>query len=274
MAVDYYCLAAAIVIETGVNDGIRFTDSFGTVDATLAAGTHFLYGGGTEANDFGKIVGDALTAASAGSGGDTLTCAYTGKVTAGGVTGAAVITSDDAFTILGTHANTTLDLGLLGLVDGADHVAGGGATVTSTLSPSRTWCSDQPPTLVDGDRVEAEVVQHVGPQGQRHTFAKSDPIEYRRLRFEYTHKDRVWEDDSSADLARTFHAWWKNARKGQPVRLYKENETSGDLGVMAAADLVGAGTYVLSEPLGAWKPQRDTAVPTWAWELELAEYFA
>lgn len=270
---DFHVLAAEIVV-TSANNVIRVEeDTAGTpsaFDVELTAGSYWLYGDGTEANDFCKHLADRLTAESAAHGdSNTYTVAYVADVgsTALQNTGAVTVTSSGTtINFLGGHANQTFDNQIFGF---ANATSGPGTSLESALSPTYTWCSNGPAVLIYPSSVSGSVMQHRTQEGQRHTFRNSDTVNMRRLAFSYVEPTRVWL--TAGYIGLSFEAFWDVLLDGKRVQVYKEQIATGtDLDTLGAADLIG--TFVLSAPLDTWEPLADSQIPTFGWEIELATY--
>jgi hypothetical protein len=271
MTVSYYVLCAPHTLTASNNDIVVSEDGGADTTISLGVGDFYCYGDGSETNDLCKAIADALN--NEGTFSNTYTATYAADIDGSGRTGAVTITTNGtSLNIKGAHANSTFDWYTVGH---ANATSGPFTSYSGVLSPSITWLSDQPPELVDGDRVEGRAVQHRAPSGgSRHTFVVEDPVEHRRLRYNFTHKERAWSRDSNGGITVPYSAfqyhWETHYRKGKTLRLYSEDISSGTtLDTLSSADLIG--TFVMSDPLDAWRPTRDTPVPTWAWELELAE---
>lgn len=271
---NYYVLAAPHTLTASNNDIVVSEDGGADTTISLGVGDFYAYGNGSETNDLCKAIADALN--NEGTFGNTYTATYAGSIDAGARTGAVTITTDGtSLNIKGADGNSTFDWYTVGF---ANATSGPFTSYSGVVTPSITWASDQPPELVDGDRDEGGAVQHRSPESDvRHTFLVDSPSEYRKLRFNYTDKRRVWmRDDSISGSSlgfNTFQYHWRNHYlPGKKIRLYSESVSSTTIGTLSSADLLG--TYVLSRPLGAWSPVRDTAIPTWSWEIELAEVSA
>lgn len=273
MTVQYYVLCAPVTLTASNNDIVVSEDGGADTTISLGTGDFYLYGDGSESGDLCKAIADALN--NEGTFSNTYTCSYAASVDTGARTGAVTITTNGtSLNIKGADGNNTFDWQLVGH---ANSTSGPFTSYSGVTTPTITWAADGPPELIDGDRVEGKAIQHRSPAGNRHTFVVDDPVEYRRLRFNFTHKNRTWkrdDDQSGASLGfNTFqYHWEEHYRKGKALRLYSENISSGTtVDTLSSADLID--TFVMSGPLDAWRPVRDTAVPTWAWEMELAEHF-
>lgn len=275
MTVQYYVLCAPVTLTASNNDIVVSED--GGTDTTISLGVtgdYYVYGDGTEGGDLCKTIADALN--NEGTFSNTYTCSYAADVDGTARNGAVTITTDGtSLNIKGADGFNTFDWTVLGH---ANSTSGPFTSYSGVTTPSATWAADGPPELVDGDRVEGKAIQHRSPAGNRHTFVVDDPVEYRRMRFNFTHKLRVWKRDDTLNGAslgyNTFQYFWEtHGRTGKALRLYSENVSSGTtVDTLSSADLID--TYVMSAPLDAWRPTRDSAVPTWAWEIELAEHFS
>lgn len=264
----YYVLASEIEI-TSANNVIKFKEDAGTTrTATIATGTYYLYGPGSEAGDLCKAIADAMTTAPDADA--DYVVEYRGVITAGSVTGQVTIRDvGDGFDIQIIASGTTFPLVLIGFPV-ADSIAE--TVIASTLSPSHTWCSDQPPELVDPDGFEVEVAQHVAGGGQRHTFTSSSVREMRRLAFSFVTKDRAYAANATADPARAFESFWKIVNDGRRIRLYGDTQSGGTVAALSSADLLG--TYVFDEEsCRRWRAERPSiGVPLYDWSLGLAVY--
>ena len=167
---------------------------------------------------------------------------------------------------------TTFDLNLIGHANATLGPALSG-DIVSTLSPSASWLSDQPPVFADPMSFGGTVVQHKGPQGHRHTFIVGDVIEERTLGFGLNASERSLVSYSSSDPNRTFQNFYSRLRAGTEFRLYKEDSPLGtSVDTLSSADLIG--TYKMTSPLDKWSVERDSPVPTFEWEIEIAEHVA
>lgn len=274
MTVQYYVLCAPVVLDANNNDIVVSED--GGIDTTisLGTGTFYLYGDGTEADDLCTVIQDALNNEPSFS--NNYDVRFFGNIDSTARSGVVYVSTDGvSLTIKAADPSNTFNWNQIGYSNVS--TIGPFSFAENTLTPSLTWLADGPPELVDGDRVEGKAAQHRAPTGgARHTFVVEDPVLYRRLRFNFTGQLRCWSDDDTLNGGLGFNAWqyhWEmHYRAGKTLRLYADTISSGTfLNTLTSADLVGGGSYVLSEPLGAWQPERDTGVPTWAWEIELAE---
>lgn len=270
---NYYVLCAPTTLDSTNNDIVVSEDAGGDTTISLGTGDFYTYGDGSETNDLCKAIADALN--NEGTFSNTYTCTYAADIDGTGRTGAVTITTNGtSLNIKGADGNSTFDWYLVGH---ANATSGPFTTYSGVVSPSITWLSDQPPELIDGDRVEGKAVQHRTPGGQRHTFVVDDPVEFRRLRFNFTHKERAWSRDANSGASLPYEAfqyqWETHYRAGKAIRLYSQSIASGTtIDTLSSTELID--TFVLSSPLDAWRPTRDTAIPTWGWEIELAEHFS
>ena len=236
--VKFWALAGAVTIETG-NNTIKFKEDGGaTRTATVAAGTYYVDGQG-DAGDLLAAIATAMDAA--GALGRSYALAYTGKVNSGAVTGAVTVTTS-AGTVQLIAASTTFDMGLIGFPTVDSAVA---ASLTSSLSPSTTWTPDQPIVDLDPAQDVSKTFQTMTPSGKSYVAKLGESQELYDLAFEVIEGQRVWtwQAEAEADSARSFQSWRRLAIDGRPVRVYKLDETAGDLAAATAADLLGV--YVL-----------------------------
>lgn len=274
MTINYYVLARELVLTSANNQFIVSEDGGADVTITLTAGSYYLYGDGTESGDLCEEIAAQLNAHASLS--NTYTCSYTASIdnSAFALTGSVTITTNGtSINVKGsTYSGTaTFDMYWIGF---SRNTNSGLTSVSGVVSPSITWCPDQPPTLIDGDRVEGQSIQHRGPSGRRHTFVVDDPVEYRALRFDFTTAERAKNSTSWSPYTSSFQLFWEDIRQGMPIKLFSTTVSSGtDLTTLTTASHL-VDDYVLSSPLEEFRPTRDTPVPTWAWDIELAEYFS
>lgn len=270
MAAEFHVFAGRITVPTGGYGFVVTEDPGGTPSqftATIPAGTYYVYGLGAESGDLLKAIKDQLEAGS--PNGAAYDVGYTGKITPDGVTGAISITIDQlGFRIDGTNGSHTFPMALIGLADSTDYTDTA-LEIASVLSPSHTWCSNQPVTRLDPLSTDKPIAQHVSRSGEVHTVTGGARTFMRRFAFRYVNDDRVWRDYSSADEARTFEAWLENVDDGCPVRVYKDTEssTAGDLEALSSADLVDT---VIPKPFARFAPERESAggLPLFRWAFD------
>ncbi len=265
----FYVLPLAVVIDN-TNNVIRFGENSGAsvASATLSFGTYHVYGDGTEAGDLLTEIRTQLDASS--PLGQTYTVALTSVLVepASFCAYVTIIASAGDFVLLTTDGAHTFPSDVIGHSLTADSAFASG--LLSTKSTSRTWVSNQPPTMIDVGSVSGMVAQDRTPQGQMHTFVTADPVERRTLGFSHVHESRAITN--TLDPWRTFNYFWRHMRKGDPLRIYERETVATSIAGLSSADLVG--TYVMTSPLETLTIDRDSRVPTYAWEIELVEYIA
>lgn len=236
-----HIFCAEIVVESGANT-IIFDDGAART-ATITPGSYCLYGDASESGniDAGDSNGDLLAAiktAMEAVSAQTYTLVYTAKVTSGGVTGEVVITQDSGS--LHLDSGSTFDMTLLGFpAAGQDD---GGASVTSSLSPGATWCSNSPPKIVYGSGAEHPCSQSFAPSGRPFKRYRASERTFRKCRIEHNHMDRTKKEGIASDEGRTFEAWREVVGLNR-LRLYKKVIASSEVTGLNSTYLVG--TYTL-----------------------------
>lgn len=267
MALVYPVLAAEI--DGGV---IRVTEDGATFTIDVIVPSGFLYGDGSEADDFCRKLAAALSEESGDNGaGGAYTCEYVAKTTPGGVTGTLVITGDVEFGILWEHANTTLNPAVLGF-PATNQVEA--LTQTSTLSPSHTWVSNQPAVRLDPDSPVGDARVLGAGDGSVYIFQTEDVTDRRVDPYLLIAADRSRTYLSTSDPARAFESFWRLARV-KPIRLYRGGIDSGTtLETLDSTDLVG--TYVLEEQdiqrMPPMTPRQRSGSQAYDFELGMREW--
>jgi hypothetical protein len=278
MAAEWQVFAAEIIVPTGGWDLVVTEDYLGTPTqwtATLPAGSYFLYGLGGETGDLCKALVDALDAESLASGdGTSFSVDYRAKTTPDGVTGLVTVNCDGSDVRFdGTDAGFTFPLELIGLPSGADALSVTNE-ITSTLSPSHTWCSDQPAVRADPLGAPRQIAQHETPGGQRFTFRGGIRKERRRYEFRSVNDDRTWAKYSASDTARAFESFKDEIDDGRRVRVYREAESSaGTLEPLSAADLEDT---IIPDAITDFTAQRENAggLARFRWSFDAQVYVA
>lgn len=139
-ATGYAGLAAAYVIETGVNDVIRLDEAGVIASGTIAAGTYYLRGDNTAA-DLGFAVATALSGAFAGGNTYNITVAASLDPASRCVT--VTLTRNagaTAFRVKWDDGSATFPKAVLGFVN--TKAAADGNNEVSTKTPNCTWISN------------------------------------------------------------------------------------------------------------------------------------
>jgi hypothetical protein len=279
MAAEWQVFAAEIIVPTGGWDFVVTEDPGGGSEAqftaTVAAGSYFLFGSGVGSNDLGVALATALDTASGSSGnGAAYGVTYQAKTTPDGATGLVTIEIDQlSFRVDGTDAGHTFDMGVLGFVDSTDY-ASTGLNLLSVLSPSHTWCSDQPAVRADPLGAPRQIAQHETPGGQRFTFRGGIRKERRRYEFRSVNDDRTWAKYSASDTARAFESFKDEIDDGRRVRVYRDSEASaGTLNVLSDADLEDT---IIPDAITDFTAQRENAggLARFRWSFDAQVYVA
>lgn len=213
-----YHLAAAIVIDS-TNNTIIFHEDGGATDrtATVASGTYYFYGDGSEATD---ILTAVETALNAGTGvGATYTINNVGITPTSTTTVYTydISTSSTSISIRGAHGSTTFPLAAIGF--SATNTAFG--EPSPDVAPTHAWVAEQPSVLLDIDGSDGAVKQHRTPSGRKYTFAISDPMERRVLEWRFVAQVRVLDEYGSTLPTRSLQSFWALIRTGLQFRVDK-----------------------------------------------------
>lgn len=253
MAPTWPVLASRVTIDS-TNNVLRFVeDGTTTLDAVIAEGEYYHALSGAVTGSLLRAIIVAMNAVSLSSGASRLyTGLYRAKSAAGGVTGTTELYTDGtSLQLIGSHANTTFDMELLGWPANSDSVAGD--PINSTLSSKCTWGSNQPITELFEDPPEADDGEtHFTPSGVDYAWLNSEVRGRRTLDLELICEDRVrnnYATTAAGDRYRALYNWWRYAR-GKPLQLYHEVESSS--GVIQLMTALGRlGTYIMPDHLRA-----------------------
>lgn len=271
MTMQFPVLLARVSVTTA-NRRLVFTeDGGGNLNADVAVGDYYLSGDGT-ASDLCAALVVALEAAGAGE----YTVNYNAKITPEGVTGEVVIAlaggSPAVFVLAWDNGSTTLPKAWFGF----SATTASGDSATSTLSPSVSWCSDQPTATISptSETARGGILQHDTPSGATHTVVLAEDVEMRDLRFVLVAKDRTWRQHATSDVQRAFQSFRRIFRDGRPVQLHHCAILSGTtLEIADSGTLIG--TYVVAQSgLDVFAPtlSSPTAALLFDWTLPLRGY--
>jgi hypothetical protein len=266
MSIRYPIFAAAVVIETGVNDAIRMQENSGSaVTATVAPGTYYLTGADTTSR-----LGDAICTALQAAGALTYSHTVVALVDPATRCGTLTITAaSSSFRLLLDSPDTTFDPALLGL---PATTTGYAASHASTLSPSCLWASPQP-AEVEEPTGERQVRQRRSKSGIVRTMLRGDWMVSRRLSLALVDERRVKAERIAADPARSFERFLRSFGDGRVWRYFSSPESSGSLS-LANAHLVGSFVPV-DDVLASFDPARlNQATALYAWGVSLRAYVA
>lgn len=265
MAAEWDVFASEITITAAVNDTIRIReDGAGTIDVALPAGTYYLIGTGDGLAD---ALSDAINSESTLSGtgaGYTVTCVF--STTAGQPTATFTIATD-ATSLQILSAGTDFDLTQIGFPQSDSAAA---ASISSSLSPTATWLSDQPYVVRPDEGGQKSSKQLVAVDGTRYTFNMADRITPRVVGFDSVTPDRTRESESTGDTARTFEAFRELTSDGRKIKMYRKAEASaGTLDTVATADLVETYVQELTDGYRSRFRRGPGGVPLYAWTWRL-----
>lgn len=271
---DYHLFSGAVVIQAGVNDGIRFTDGTGTHDAVITPGTYYLKGDGF-ADDLLQAVVQAMGIQTVRN---IAVSSRTWEVVEGAI-GSRVwdlqIDMDDASaSILWAAAETTFDARLLGF---PVSTTGPAQLQVNTTAPLGVWVPDQPGAEDEPEPVqEGGVVRTVG--GQTYASTRGPELADRRMAWETLSGGRVFDELAGlgADVGGSFQSLRRYAGPATPIRVVKAPAVSGqdysDLSAVAGTEV---GTFVLGpSAVGKLAAPRIPEIDVRRLELELWEYVA
>lgn len=244
MSVSFWLLSKRVVIDSS-NNIIKFKEGTTLRTATVAAGSYYL-DGRAEADSLLTAVVAAMNAAATA----TITSSYRGQIAQGGVTG--IVTLAGAALQL-IESGSTFDFTQLGFAQ-ADSVSS--SPLVSNLSPTVTWCGDQPAVEPDPSSVASYVYESRTPSGKVEANEYGDDQRLRQLFFEYIEGSRVWQELSTSDPGRTFEAWRALAKLCVPFKLYLVGESLDVLDVPTAAELLGVYTFT-GDILQSFSPKRS-----------------
>lgn len=247
MAELYNPIAAEVKITAGVNDVIDFDEGAGTLQATVAPGTYYLYGTATTTADSANL-SEAIEAAMNAASALSYDVGVEFNLNPGAFPAVTAIANASlvAFEILGS---STFPIDVLGHPVGID--TGFAALLFSSVNCSRTWVSNQPGAIIDNGPFERNTIEHVTPQGQAYYFAANSTRDFRRMSFEYVESPRTFEDGTT----KSFESLWRQINAGLKFRYFEIDPASTVFSNLDLSDLVS--TYTLtSDSLTSFDPQR------------------
>lgn len=265
MAVTYPVLAAAVTIQTGVNDVIRANNGGADQTCTIAAGTYYATGSGG-AEDLLEAVRSAIDTG-IGGGVDNSSLQNLDINPANDCASVNIASDGSSVTIKWGDALTTFDGALLGFSGTSGPFT---SSVSSSTNPNCIWVCDQPLLTLYDDEADGDGVVNVTQGGQQHTANFGEPDTMRTLRFDYVDFDRTRGLPTVAkgsEDPNTFDSFWRNhLHKGAAFHLGSSAVNTGTVLTNPTydADL----RYGLEqEDQKKWRPARQTGANQWGWTL-------
>lgn len=258
MSIVYPVMPSEIVITAGSNDGIRITDSTGTVDITLAAGTYWLLDG-SDASCIVKEILDQLNATT-----DTYTASVTYDKDPDSASCVVNFTSSSSsFVLQWAASQTTFDSKLIGWTSSTSPAA----SQDSAHSPWSAWVSNEPFRQRD-PMVVGATSQTRARSLVTTSVALGDIAGDWACSLEWIDPKRTLEASNTADRYATWQRWLRLIQDGRQIRLY-EWDGAGDL---LSAEQIGDRYVMDAASLSEFAPRRHSpGFETWSWDFALLD---
>lgn len=262
----YPVMLGAIVIQSGVNNVLRFTEGASTNNATIAAGTYYLRGDGA-AGDFLPALVTALQGAGASANTYTATVARSIDPAAAHTTITITRASGtDNFGVLWADANTTFDETLLGftLSDTVNATA-----KTSTQACAAAWVGNDVAREIE-PYSERTVAVPRAVSGRVQGVTRSARMQSWRLGLAFVDERRIYVENALAGAQDTLEGFLERFGPGASLELHEQASVTGvALGALSSSTLVDV-CHFSEDTLSRFEPVRlGPGVPLYSIDLRL-----
>lgn len=266
MTTEYQPFASIVEISTGVNDEIDFTEGGVPATAAITKGFYYLYGNGAVSDDLNKAIADAMTLISPGA--LTYSSSVAFNVFESVKPSSTFITTAAGITNIQILSTGTFDLEIIGHPAGSPTATGTG--ITSTISCSRSWVSNQPSSVgFDAGPFERNTFEHATPDGTTYHFSAGDNFEFRGVGHQYVQDQRTFASYLNENYS--FEEFWKIANDGRKIRVFQQvaSTVSGAIPFLGSSALVGEYTLT-GDSLTRFNPQRvQPGLAAFGWSISL-----
>lgn len=262
----YPAMLGAIVIQTGVNDVLRFTEGASTNNATIAAGTYYLRGDGA-AGDFCPALVTALQNAGGSANTYSVTVARSIDPAVAHTTITITrLTGADSFGVLWANSSTTFDEALLGF-SGNDTVDAN--PKTSTKACAAGWVGNDVAREIEPVSERVVAVPRAA-SGRVQGVSRSARMQSWRLGLAFVDERRMLVENAMAGAQDTLEGFMERFGAGASLELHEQASVTGTtLAALSSSTLVDV-VHFSEETLSRFEPARlGPGVPLYSLDLRL-----
>lgn len=259
-------MLGAVVIQTGVNDVLRFTEGASTNNATIAAGTYYLRGDGA-AGDFCPALVTALQGA--GASANTYSVTLTRSIDPGTAHTAVVITrltGADNFGVLWADNATTFDQALLGFTINDTVNA---AVKISNQACAAAWIGNDIAREIEPVSERVVAVPRAA-SGRVQGVSRSARMQSWRLGLAFIDERRMLTENALQGAQDTLEGFMERFGAGASLELHEQASVTGvALGALSSSTLVDV-VHFSEDALSRFEPARlGPGVPLYSIDLRL-----
>jgi hypothetical protein len=259
-------MLGAVVIQTGVNDVLRFTEGASTNNATLAAGTYYLRGD-SAAGDFLPALVTALQ--NAGASANTYSATVTRSIdSASAHTAIAItrLTGADNFGVLWADNATTFDQLLLGF---SINDTVNAAVKISNQACAAAWIGNDIAREIEPVSERVVAVPRAA-SGRVQGVSRSARMQSWRLGLAFVDERRMLTENALQGAQDTLEGFMERFGAGASLELHEQPTVTGTLlAALSASTLVDV-VHFSEDALSRFEPARlGPGVPLYSIDLRL-----